>query len=178
MHLDAEKEMMSQCVALLGKFIAVREPNIRYLGLVSYHLWTSLNLVIYLCGVFSLIWCMICRKTWQGCYWSQMCKILLEGIKLRSSLPWKIQISGTVLNSYKVHLLNLYMEIAKFFIAYTDYQHIFVWLTHSPVVLLIHLLFCMLIINAITVLEGVLLIFYMECVMSLMQKILLRSCCR
>ncbi|RWW72965.1 hypothetical protein BHE74_00019188 [Ensete ventricosum] len=34
MHLDAEKEMMSQCVALLGKFIAVREPNIRYLGLV------------------------------------------------------------------------------------------------------------------------------------------------
>lgn len=34
MHLDAEKDMMSQCVALLGKFIAVREPNIRYLGLV------------------------------------------------------------------------------------------------------------------------------------------------
>ncbi|THG04210.1 hypothetical protein TEA_024470 [Camellia sinensis var. sinensis] len=33
MHLDAEKEMMSQCVALLGKFIAVREPNIQYLGL-------------------------------------------------------------------------------------------------------------------------------------------------
>ncbi|KMZ67831.1 putative AP-2 complex subunit alpha [Zostera marina] len=33
MHLDAEKDMMSQCVALLGKFIAVREPNIRYLGL-------------------------------------------------------------------------------------------------------------------------------------------------
>ncbi|OMO54759.1 hypothetical protein CCACVL1_27599, partial [Corchorus capsularis] len=33
MHLDAEKEMMSQCVVLLGKFIAVREPNIRYLGL-------------------------------------------------------------------------------------------------------------------------------------------------
>ncbi|CAN4098957.1 unnamed protein product [Withania somnifera] len=33
MHLDAEKEMMSQCVALLGKFVAVREPNIRYLGL-------------------------------------------------------------------------------------------------------------------------------------------------
>ncbi|XP_076957630.1 AP-2 complex subunit alpha-2-like [Bidens hawaiensis] len=33
MHLDAEKEMMAQCVALLGKFIAVREPNIRYLGL-------------------------------------------------------------------------------------------------------------------------------------------------
>lgn len=36
MHLDAEKEMMSQCIALLGKFIAVREPNIRYLGLVSH----------------------------------------------------------------------------------------------------------------------------------------------
>jgi hypothetical protein len=34
MHLDAEKEMMSQCVALIGKFIAVREPDIRYLGLV------------------------------------------------------------------------------------------------------------------------------------------------
>ncbi|KAH7655806.1 Clathrin/coatomer adaptor adaptin-like N-terminal protein [Dioscorea alata] len=33
MHLDAEKEMMPQCVALLGKFISVREPNIRYLGL-------------------------------------------------------------------------------------------------------------------------------------------------
>ncbi|EFH48933.1 hypothetical protein ARALYDRAFT_352355 [Arabidopsis lyrata subsp. lyrata] len=33
MHLDAEKEMMSQCVAFLGKFISVREPNIRYLGL-------------------------------------------------------------------------------------------------------------------------------------------------
>ncbi|XP_020581608.1 AP-2 complex subunit alpha-1-like [Phalaenopsis equestris] len=33
MHLDAEREMMSQCVALLGKFISVREPNIRYLGL-------------------------------------------------------------------------------------------------------------------------------------------------
>uniref|UniRef100_A0A804MJD3 Uncharacterized protein n=1 Tax=Zea mays TaxID=4577 RepID=A0A804MJD3_MAIZE len=33
MHLDAEKEMMSQRVTLLGKFIAVREPNIRYLGL-------------------------------------------------------------------------------------------------------------------------------------------------
>ncbi|EFJ34224.1 hypothetical protein SELMODRAFT_230624 [Selaginella moellendorffii] len=33
MHLDAEKDMMAQCVGLLGKFIAVREPNIRYLGL-------------------------------------------------------------------------------------------------------------------------------------------------
>ncbi|KAL7616172.1 hypothetical protein Lser_V15G00331 [Lactuca serriola] len=39
MHLefDSEKEMMSQCVALLGKFIVVREPNIRYLGLVNVH---------------------------------------------------------------------------------------------------------------------------------------------
>lgn len=35
MHLDAEKEMISQCTTLLGKFIAVREPNIRYLGLIS-----------------------------------------------------------------------------------------------------------------------------------------------
>lgn len=43
MHLDAEKEMMSQCVALLGKFIAVREPNIRYLGLVSSELLLSLQ---------------------------------------------------------------------------------------------------------------------------------------
>jgi AP-2 complex subunit alpha len=34
MHLDADKDLMSQCVALLGKFVAVREPNIRYLGLV------------------------------------------------------------------------------------------------------------------------------------------------
>lgn len=41
MHLDAEKEMMSQCVALLGKFIAVREPNIRYLGLVSSFIFRS-----------------------------------------------------------------------------------------------------------------------------------------
>lgn len=41
MHLDAEKEMMSQCVALLGKFIAVREPNIRYLGLVSCRIATE-----------------------------------------------------------------------------------------------------------------------------------------
>lgn len=45
MHLDAEKEMMSQCVALLGKFIAVREPNIRYLGLVCWgNIW-----FIYIC---------------------------------------------------------------------------------------------------------------------------------
>jgi AP-2 complex subunit alpha len=41
MHLDAEKEMMSQCVALLGKFISVREPNIRYLGLVRSCIPTS-----------------------------------------------------------------------------------------------------------------------------------------
>lgn len=54
MHLDAEKEMMTQCVALLGKFIAVREPNIRYLGLVCFHFLT-LNLEIYMCDVFSLI---------------------------------------------------------------------------------------------------------------------------
>ncbi|XP_028124141.1 AP-2 complex subunit alpha-1-like [Camellia sinensis] len=41
MHLGAEKEMMSQCVALLGKFIAVREPNIRYLGLETRMLMVS-----------------------------------------------------------------------------------------------------------------------------------------
>ena len=48
MHLDAEKEMMSQCVALLGKFIAVREPNIRYLGLVSTELllWSKATLLV------------------------------------------------------------------------------------------------------------------------------------
>eukprot|EP00854_Cymbomonas_tetramitiformis_P022291 gene22291-26892_t len=33
MHLDSEQELVSQCVNLLGKFISVREPNIRYLGL-------------------------------------------------------------------------------------------------------------------------------------------------
>ena len=33
MHLDSEQELVAQCVALLGKFIGVREPNIRYLGL-------------------------------------------------------------------------------------------------------------------------------------------------
>eukprot|EP00897_Mesotaenium_endlicherianum_P000511 jgi/Mesen1/10460/ME000082S09968 len=32
-HLDAEREMLAQCVVLLAKFISVREPNIRYLGL-------------------------------------------------------------------------------------------------------------------------------------------------
>ncbi|KAI8002815.1 AP-2 complex subunit alpha-1 [Camellia lanceoleosa] len=41
MHLDAEKEMMSQCVALIGKFSAVREPNIRYLGLETRMLMVS-----------------------------------------------------------------------------------------------------------------------------------------
>ncbi|KAI8001644.1 hypothetical protein LOK49_LG09G02032 [Camellia lanceoleosa] len=41
MHLDAEKEMMSQRVALLGKFSAVREPNIRYLGLETRMLMVS-----------------------------------------------------------------------------------------------------------------------------------------
>lgn len=49
MHLDAEKEMMSQCVALLGKFIAVREPNIRYLGLVIVFLFN-----IY--SIYDLYW--------------------------------------------------------------------------------------------------------------------------
>ena len=48
MHLDAEKEMMSQCVALLGKFIAVREPNIRYLGLVIACLFLTLDLYLLL----------------------------------------------------------------------------------------------------------------------------------
>lgn len=43
MHLDAEKEMMSQCVVLLGKFISVREPNIRYLGLVRDEILTLCN---------------------------------------------------------------------------------------------------------------------------------------
>ncbi|MED6106440.1 hypothetical protein PIB30_004672 [Stylosanthes scabra] len=33
MHHDAEREMMTQCVSLLGKFISFREPNIQYLGL-------------------------------------------------------------------------------------------------------------------------------------------------
>lgn len=34
LHMDVDRDLMTQCVALLGKFIAVREPNIRYLGLV------------------------------------------------------------------------------------------------------------------------------------------------
>ncbi|GAQ92348.1 adapitin protein [Klebsormidium nitens] len=33
LHMDVDRDLMTQCVALLGKFIAVREPNIRYLGL-------------------------------------------------------------------------------------------------------------------------------------------------
>eukprot|EP00850_Spirogloea_muscicola_P012756 SM000084S23092 [mRNA] locus=s84:17407:23674:+ [translate_table: standard] len=33
MYLDADKDMMAQCVSLLGRFIAIREPNVRYLGL-------------------------------------------------------------------------------------------------------------------------------------------------
>mmetsp|Transcript_25693 Transcript_25693/g.45735 ORF Transcript_25693/g.45735 Transcript_25693/m.45735 type:complete len:666 (-) Transcript_25693:12-2009(-) len=33
MHLDYERELVKQCLLLLGKFISVREPNIRYLGL-------------------------------------------------------------------------------------------------------------------------------------------------
>lgn len=74
--------------------------------------------------------------------------------------------------------LRFVYKNCKFLIAYADYQHIFVWLSDSHLVQLIHLPFCMLIINVITVLEGVLLIFYMECVMSLMRRILLRSCCR
>jgi len=59
MHLDAEKEMMSQCVALLGKFIAVREPNIRYLGLVIAFLVN-----IYLSNAFC----------WQSCFRIKLCK--------------------------------------------------------------------------------------------------------
>lgn len=82
------------------------------------------------------------------------------------------------LNPYEVSIFEIYIKNCKFLIAYTDYQHIFVWLSDSHLVQFIHLPFCMLIINAITVLEGVLLIFYMECVMSLMRRILLRSCCR
>ena len=59
MHLDAEKEMMSQCVALLGKFIAVREPNIRYLGLVIACLFN-----IYLIYAFY----------WPSCIHMKLCK--------------------------------------------------------------------------------------------------------
>ncbi|CAI7899197.1 unnamed protein product [Closterium sp. NIES-54] len=33
MHMDAEREVMAHCVGLLGKFLGVREPNIRYLAL-------------------------------------------------------------------------------------------------------------------------------------------------
>lgn len=31
--IDADTEILSQAVSLLGKFITVREPNIKYLGL-------------------------------------------------------------------------------------------------------------------------------------------------
>ena len=31
--VDADTEILSQAVSLLGKFITVREPNIKYLGL-------------------------------------------------------------------------------------------------------------------------------------------------
>lgn len=34
MHMDADREVLGPCVELLGKFIGVKEPNIRYLGLV------------------------------------------------------------------------------------------------------------------------------------------------
>lgn len=59
MHLDAEKEMMSQCVALLGKFIAVREPNIRYLGLVSWGGTLDLSVFLFsgsFLSSFPLVW--------------------------------------------------------------------------------------------------------------------------
>ncbi|KAL0370146.1 UNVERIFIED_CONTAM: AP-2 complex subunit alpha-1 [Sesamum angustifolium] len=48
MHLDAEKEMMSQCVALLGKFISVREPNIRFLVCIRRR---ALDLLYGMCDV-------------------------------------------------------------------------------------------------------------------------------
>lgn len=54
MHLDADKEMMSQCVVLLGKFISVREPNIRYLGLVSVEILNS-HLMNYEASVCQLL---------------------------------------------------------------------------------------------------------------------------
>jgi len=59
MHLDAEKEMMSQCVALLGKFIAVREPNIRYLGLVS---WGAHLINLYFSFLFFFFFFFFCLK--------------------------------------------------------------------------------------------------------------------
>lgn len=71
MHLDAEKEMMSQCVALLGKFIAVREPNIRYLGLVRYSL-----LLIFL--PFDRL------KFWNTSYYY----ITQLSVKVSTSLKW------------------------------------------------------------------------------------------
>ena len=33
MHLDAPYELLMKCIQMLGKFVAVREPNVRYLGL-------------------------------------------------------------------------------------------------------------------------------------------------
>jgi len=33
MHLNMDSEVLSQCVTLLGKFVSIKEPNIRYLGL-------------------------------------------------------------------------------------------------------------------------------------------------
>jgi len=34
--MDADREVLGSCVELLGKFIGVKEPNIRYLGLVRH----------------------------------------------------------------------------------------------------------------------------------------------
>ena len=68
MHLDAEKEMMSQCVALLGKFIAVREPNIRYLGLVSYGNTTVLISLMQL--MFKACQVVVCKcQNLEGLIW-------------------------------------------------------------------------------------------------------------
>jgi len=33
MHLNMDSEVLTQCVTLLGKFVSIKEPNIRYLGL-------------------------------------------------------------------------------------------------------------------------------------------------
>jgi len=33
MHLNMDSEVLAQCVTLLGKFVSIKEPNIRYLGL-------------------------------------------------------------------------------------------------------------------------------------------------
>ena len=37
--MDADRELLLHCVSLLGKFISVKEPNIRYLGLVRQEGW-------------------------------------------------------------------------------------------------------------------------------------------